>query len=355
MQHAMVIQMIHKPLCKVYAAACTQDGGIYRYQMFTDGSMKEEDHIPLDSPMYFIKKNDVFHTLLRSPDGLNDESGYIACQFGKPVPPPMTTNGKVACHLCEVNNRIYAVNYVSGSVSEIGVKTVVHSPDMIGTDLWPEQKIKFPNAWQKRRIENQSGRQNSPHTHQVIPAPDGIFLIVADLGLDTVFVYNTELKMISFQKMPKMSGVRHMIFGKKKKDGSYPLFCVCELDSTVCTLSYNDGQLCFVGAESSHIIRSDNTAAAIRISNDSRFLYASQRGDDCISVFEADENGILTWLFNSPCGGSNPRDFCLTPENNYLICANEKSGSLTVLKREKNILKLCFELPLSSALCVYAE
>ena len=147
-----------------------------------------------------------------------------------------------------------------------------------------------------------------------------------------------------------------MIFGKKQKDGSYPLYCACELDSTVCTLSYRDGQLAFLGATDSHIARPDNSAAAIRLSPDGKTLYVSQRGENCISVYRIGEDGIPKWLFNAPCGGDFPRDFCLTPDGDFLICANERNGCLTVLPIEsEKVLPPIFHFALPAALCVWAE
>lgn len=339
----------------VYAAACAPEGGIFRYRLDPDGILTEEARVPLDCPMYFIKRGDVFHTLLNAPASLGGESGYVACRFGEPVPEPIPTGGKVACHLCEAGGRIYAVNYVSGSVSEIGGKTVTHAREMLGSEPWPAQTVAFPPEWQRQRLALQSNRQDAPHTHQIVPSPDGRFLLVADLGLDAVVVYDLELKLFSFLKMPLKSGVRHMVFGKKEKNGSYPLYCVCELDSTVCALRYRDGQLTFLGATDSHIARPDNTAAAIRLSSDGRLLFASHRGDDCVSVFRTEENAPAEWLFNAPCGGNGPRDFFLTPDDRFLICANERDGSLSVLLREENGLRFRSKVALPNALCVLAE
>ena len=342
------------PLCSVYAASCTQEGGLYRYQLYSDGTLCARDRIPLDRPMYFIKRGEAFPTLMRAPASLAGESGCVTCRFGGPVPAPIGTGGKVACHLSEANGRLYAANYSSASVSEIGGKVAVHARDLLGPEPRPDT-VDFPPSWQAKRLAFQAGRQDAPHPHQILPSPNGRFLLAADLGLDAVFVYDPDLRLVSALKMPQRAGVRHMVFGQKRADGSYPLYAVCELDSTVCALSFSEGRLAFLGAASSHVKSPENAAAAIRLSPDGKILYASQRGDDCISVFRTENGGAPTWLFNAPCGGRSPRDFCLSPGGEFLICANEQSGSLSVLARGENALPLLSTAPLPAALCVLAE
>ena len=348
--------MTRRPLCDVFAASCTTDGGIFGYRLFSDGALTETARIPVDRPMYFIKRGDVFHTLLRAPDGLGGMSGYAACRFGQAVPAPVSTGGRVACHLTVTNRRIYAVNYLSGSVSMIGGMTVTHTREMLRGIPHPTKAVPFAEPWQRERLALQAGRQDASHPHQIIPAPDGRFLLTADLGLDAVFVYDLELNLCGIARTPRGSGARHMVFGVKQKDGSYPLFCVCELDAAVCTFSYRDGQLTFLCAASSHIARPDNTAAAIRLSPDGKTLFASHRGEDCISAFDVGESGQLTWLYNAACGGRDPRDFCLTPAGDFLISANEGDGCLTVLPVAGNrVLPPVTRVALPSALCVWAE
>jgi 6-phosphogluconolactonase (cycloisomerase 2 family) len=101
----------------------------------------------------------------------------------------------------------------------------------------------------------------------------------------------------------------------------------------------------------------DNLAAAIRLSPDGHFLYVSQRGEDCVSVFSLTDNGASAeWINNIPCYGKGPRDIFITPDGKFLLCANEKSGDVTVITiKDGYIAELTDKVPLPSALCVYAE
>ena len=100
-----------------------------------------------------------------------------------------------------------------------------------------------------------------------------------------------------------------------------------------------------------------NTAAAIRLTRNARHLFVSHRGADTVSVFSVSEDGrSLALLHNIPCGGRGPRDMILTPDEKFILCANERSGDLTVLALDAEMkATLTDRVPLSDALCVLAE
>ena len=65
-----------------------------------------------------------------------------------------------------------------------------------------------------------------------------------------------------------------------------------------------------------------NTAAAIVISNDGRFLYCSNRGHDSVAVFSVDTvHGRLTPLSWTPSGGRTPRFITLELSESMLYVA----------------------------------
>lgn len=319
--------MIHKPLFNVYAAACNESGGIYRYTLSENGRLALVSRLPLDSPMYFLKDNDRLHILLRSPKGFGENSAYICCDANATAADMKTaisTEGKVACHLAVLDTDVYAVNYLSGNISQIGKRTVAHVP----------------------RPDMKPGRQDAPHTHCVLPSPDSKYLLCTDLGLDRIFVYDKELNEISHCDLPTGCGVRHITFSRDSK----LLYSANELNSTVSVFEYSDGVLKYVETHSCNI-SSKNLAAAIRLSSDGKRLYASQRGEDCVSVFEVFGKS-LSFVGNYSIYGNSPRDIYLTPDDRFLLSANE-GGSLTVI--ETKTMHLCDTSPLPDALCVYAE
>ena len=73
--------------------------------------------------------------------------------------------------------------------------------------------------------------------------------------------------------------------------------------------------------------------AAIRVSADDRFLYASNRVDDTIAVFAiADDGAALEPVEVVPAGGAWPRDIVLSPDGTLLFSANQHSDSITVFR-----------------------
>jgi 6-phosphogluconolactonase len=76
-----------------------------------------------------------------------------------------------------------------------------------------------------------------------------------------------------------------------------------------------------------------NTTAEIRIHPNGRFVYGSNRGHDSLAVFARNPaDGTLSRLQIVPAGGAHPRNFTLSPDGAWLICANRDSNNLVVFK-----------------------
>ncbi|MBQ4087783.1 MAG: lactonase family protein [Clostridia bacterium] len=236
-----------------------------------------------------------------------------------------STRGICACHLCvSENETVYAVNYSSGSVIKIPGKLIVHEGE-----CGPAKP-----------------RQDMPHTHYVNFTPDGAYLLVTDLGLDTIFVYDKELNKVSEIKAPAGSGPRHLIFSEDGKT----CFCVNELDSTLSAYDYENGKLTITDTVSilPEGYDAQNTTAAIRLHDG--LIYASNRGNNSIACLSY-ENKKLSLLSITDCGGKGPRDFNIF--GNILICTNENSDNVTFFEVEgEKLYKLSQELHLKGALCV---
>jgi 6-phosphogluconolactonase len=76
-----------------------------------------------------------------------------------------------------------------------------------------------------------------------------------------------------------------------------------------------------------------NTASEIRIHPNGHFAYAANRGHNSLAVFARDlKTGALSRVEVVPSGGENPRNFALTPDGAWLLCAHQTSNNLTVFK-----------------------
>ena len=69
----------------------------------------------------------------------------------------------------------------------------------------------------------------------------------------------------------------------------------------------------------------ENGGAAIRVSNDGRYLYASNRGHNSIAVFAIAADGLsIDSIQTISTEGDFPRDFALSPDNAYVAAAGTK-------------------------------
>ena len=310
----------------VYIASCTKDGGIYRYNLSEDGKLTKIGFTPMDCPMYMIAENNKMHVLLNAPFD-NAESGLVTYDIlsdGSLENPTqiISTTGEVACHLCADNGDIYCVNYMSGNVTKAGVKTVQHTGS-------------GPNL----------PRQNGPHTHYTGLTPDKKYVCVTDLGLDTIFIYDKDLNVVSSAKVPDGYGVRHLIFS----DCGKFLFAINELISSVSAFSYSDGKLELIDTVS--ILPEDftekSTGGAIRIHNN--LIYASNRGHESIAELSFDSKKLKLLNIYS-CHGEHPRDFDFVGD--YIISTNMRSNNVAVMKIENGKTIVTDNVEIEEPLCV---
>jgi 6-phosphogluconolactonase len=181
------------------------------------------------------------------------------------------------------------------------------------------------------------------HAHCILYVPCFDEVIVCDLGLDKVLAYSlVDLQLVlreTFDTLPKQ-GPRHIV--------AHPilpiLYILTELSCEVLVLTKNEG--CFELIQTIGTLPAGEdqikSGAAIRISPDGKFLYASNRGHDSITVFAIHSDGRLIFFQNISSYGKNPRDFNLSPDGRFVVVANLSSDSLTLFERdeEKGILAL---------------
>ncbi|HTE08693.1 MAG TPA: lactonase family protein, partial [Flavitalea sp.] len=185
-------------------------------------------------------------------------------------------------------------------------------------------------------------RQEKPHVHSVVFSPDKRFLAVTDLGTDKIYLYPFDADSkkpvgetpMEFPSAPG-AGPRHIVFHKTMPYA----YVIEEISGNVTAYKYFGGKLTRIQTISSHPagFQGEIGSAAIRISGDGRFLYASNRGSsNTISIFALNKNtGKLSSKGFQDCLGENPRDFNIDPSGRFLVCVNGKSNQLVVFARNK--------------------
>jgi 6-phosphogluconolactonase len=183
--------------------------------------------------------------------------------------------------------------------------------------------------------------QNTPHAHCSKFTKDGHFLYVSDLGIDKIVGYpvdkNNRLgKKFTGLKMDAGDGPRHFTYHPTKNI----MYIVNEFSNsiTVAKIDSNTGTLTKIDKQSTlpQNFLGNSFAADIHISKNGKFLYASNRGHNSIAIFSIAENGMIQCIRTKPVRGDWPRNFAITPDENYLFVANQKSDNITVFKIDKN-------------------
>ena len=74
--------------------------------------------------------------------------------------------------------------------------------------------------------------------------------------------------------------------------------------------------------------------ADIHLSPDEKFLYVSQRSNSTIEIYKVDKkNGRIRFIAVQSTMGNFPRNFTIHPSGKFLLAANQRSGDITIFKR----------------------
>jgi len=231
-------------------------------------------------------------------------------------------SGAGTCHVAKMNNFLYAANYSSGSI--FGVE-ILQDGSFGGIAAEIQHVGSGPNP----------ARQKGPHAHSVNPVAGSNLLIAADLGADSLFCYNQQkngsLAPDSVSPVVKASaggGPRHLAF----HPGGKFVYAVMEMGvSLVC---YKLTDTCLKQEAEYPLIEGAftqaDTAADIHFKEDGKRLYASVRGKNLISVFNVHEGSSLQIIGFYPTFGDCPRNFCLSPNEGFVVIAHQTSGDVTV-------------------------
>jgi 6-phosphogluconolactonase len=239
------------------------------------------------------------------------------------------SGGSGPCHV-EVDQsgmNVLAANYGSGSVSVFHLN--------IEGGLGPMSAF----------IQNHGSsvdprRQEGPHAHCIVTAPDDRFAFACDLGLDKVMVFKFDPSQGSlvasdppFAPVKPGAGPRHIAFHPNGRSA----YVINEMAATITAFAYESGAGVLGEIEEQPLLPKDfkgqNTAAEVAIHSSGKFVYASNRGDDSIVVFGCNpDTGRLTFVERDSSGGKTPRNFGIDPSGAFLLAANQNSGTIIVFR-----------------------
>ncbi len=185
-------------------------------------------------------------------------------------------------------------------------------------------------------------RQESSHVHATVFSPDGDYLFVVDLGTDKVYSYrynpqdDKPLMPASnpFTNIEPGAGPRHITFSPTGKHA----YVIHELTAEVSVYDYGEGKLSHIQTISmiGPDFEGEVGAAAVHISPDGKFLYASNRLEaNDITIYKITKKGMLELVGRQSTLGKTPRDFAIDPTGRFLLAANQDSDAIVVFERDR--------------------
>lgn len=324
----------------IYLGTYTNKGskGIYGMRISQEGKLMEEPQLlaEMPSPTYFyLSRNRHFLYAVAEPG--EGEKGATYVYEIDPQSKALSLHSKRAaagrglCHITMDKQERYAV--------------VTCYPDATVQVFPVDHRNNITPMFCLKRHSGSgpvSERQESAHAHSAYFTPDGVYVVVCDLGIDELVLYtmNEESGKLhrAFGKnvtMPAGCGPRHMVFSP---DGRFA-YVVCELSSELITLAYHGEEgftiLERISTLSPEFQSERSFASAIRITKDGRDLYVSNRGEDSIAHFKVDvHSGHAELVKSYSTRGWYPRDFILTEDENLLIAVNQLSENMAIYRRD---------------------
>ncbi|HWB96790.1 MAG TPA: lactonase family protein [Bryobacteraceae bacterium] len=247
----------------------------------------------------------------------------------------VSTIGGGACHLVvdHTGKALYVANYGTGSTAAFPV----HADGSLGEHT----------ALIQHKGSSVGRRQRGPHAHGVYLSADNRFLLVPDLGLDQVLVFRIDPAKASltpndppFGSVPPGLGPRHMAF---HPGGKY-VYVLNEMGSRVTAFDFDGSRGALKELQTISTLPKDfkgeDNSAEIEVDRAGRFVYASNRGHDSITVFSIGKDGRLTPVETVLTLGKTPRNFKIDPSGAYLLAANQDSNNIVLFHVDRKTGRL---------------
>jgi 6-phosphogluconolactonase len=325
--------------------------GIYKYVIDKNGILKKIGLFAKTNNPSFIAKSNDGKTLVAVDETDVEGTGFVkSYRIDKDSLAYLSTSKSGGAHPCFLNinenNEVLVANYTGGNVGFYKIDN--------------QNGLTNLQAVQQHFGKGTTDRQEAPHAHSAYFHPKKNEIISADLGTNELWFSNFNGSQKSFQfkdqktlKLEEGAGPRHLAFHPKKNW----LYTLNELNNTVSLIIEKNNEYVIQGTFS--MLPKDFTGyskgADIHISADGKFLYASNRGHNSIAIFKIDlAAGSLELIGFESTKGDGPRNFAISPNEDFLIVANEKTSNIVSFKRNAKNGKLSFvsEIKAPNPVCI---
>ncbi len=329
----------------------TTSQGIYKYLLHNDGTLEQVGLATVsDNPSFLAMSVDKKFLIAVNEiniDGVGTVESFLINEDSLEFISRSSSGGAHPCFVA-VNESGYvlAANYTGGNIGLLNLTNGILSKVL---DI------------QQHIGSGGTERQKSPHAHSVWFEPNSNNVISIDLGTNELLF--SQLNQGSQKLLPsdpykiklaQGAGPRHLSFHPNSKW----LYVVNELDCTVTLMEKDENGKYSTGSSVSTLpdgYKEPNTCADIHISSDGKFLYASNRGHNSIAIFNINsKNGILNPIGYESTRGDGPRSFSLSPNENYLLVANQHTKNIVSFTRNNStgLLDYISEIKAPTPVCI---
>lgn len=239
-----------------------------------------------------------------------------------------SAHGTAACYLdVDASGKtVFVANYLTGSVASLPVQA--------DGSLAPA--VSF---LQHQGSSVNPARQAGPHAHCIVVSPDNRHVYAADLGLDQIVAYRLEAetgKLLPaeqpFVRTPPGAGPRHLTF---HPSGQH-VYVINELTNSVTLFDYQTDSGMLIEQQTISTLPADfdgtSYCADLKITPNGEFLYGTNRGHDSIAAYRLDESGRMSLIGIQPSHGKGPQNLVISPDGNWLLCANMPGNNVVVFR-----------------------
>ena len=259
-------------------------------------------------------------------------------------------SGFVSSFKLEKDGKLASINKVASqggapchiSVNDKGDKAVVSN--YLGGNIAIYNINNDGSLTEAVQVFDHNTENEASHAHFAQFFKNSIY--VSDLGRNALYEYELEgnsykLKSSSLVKTNGNLGPRHFAI---TNDGNH-IYSINEYGNSIVSIEKTSNGYHRLSEDSTLDIdfQGDSYCADIHLSQDEKFLYGSNRGENSIAVFERDsETGKINKIQNISVEGDWPRNFTLDPSGKFLLVANQKSSNISVFEVNKATGKLSF-------------
>ena len=304
--------------------------GIYHYKLMNGSLVALGNLCDIEKCTYLCKKDSMIYGVIENVEGeifsYNIESEEIK---------RIKTNKSCPCHISISDDK----KYLFVSHYKDGYKQIyeVKADGMIGKLIFEEVQD-----------------EEKSHTHFMKEYNKNLYAV--DLGTNRIEVYDIKHKIKSISKIDFEENIqpRHLCFYKDY------IFVITEKSCKLYTLKFENNSLTIIDERNllpEEAEKNDTyTGCAIDISKDGKYIYATIREHNSISVFK-NTNGILKHIQNISSNGELPWDIKVDKDDKFVIVANASSDNVCIYERNKfsGKIKFMYESCMNAPSCILID